>query len=116
MADNSRVVFDRVVANDGGAYDPVSGIFLCPEDGLYSFIWTTHTYPDKIFHTILTVNGQTMGYNHNNLVGIKEAVSSTSNVVLHLKRETRVWIRTDGHWGQLAMPTLTTFSGFKIHN
>ena len=31
------LTFDQMMANEGGAFHPISGTFTCPQDGLYLF-------------------------------------------------------------------------------
>ncbi|XP_022300645.2 uncharacterized protein LOC111108853 [Crassostrea virginica] len=37
---NTALKFDNVRLNKGGGYDPNTGIFTAPEDGVYSFAWS----------------------------------------------------------------------------
>jgi len=37
VVENTNVVFDRVVTNVGDAYDPETGKFTAPADGVYQF-------------------------------------------------------------------------------
>ena len=40
LTGGSTLIFDRVITNVGGLYFPNSGYFICPDDGLYVFIWS----------------------------------------------------------------------------
>lgn len=52
-----EVVFDSVFVNDGNAYDPTTGYFTAPSDGLYFFqatlVWISASLP----HTVLITLG-----------------------------------------------------------
>ena len=37
VVDNTDVVFDRIVTNVGNAYNPETGKFVAPADGVYQF-------------------------------------------------------------------------------
>lgn len=37
---NTTITFESVHLNKGDGYDPASGIFTAPEDGVYSFAWS----------------------------------------------------------------------------
>ena len=39
-ADQENIAFDEVLVNDGGHYDPDTGLFVCPVNGMYFVTWT----------------------------------------------------------------------------
>nr|CBX41675.1 putative C1q domain containing protein MgC1q26 [Mytilus galloprovincialis] len=108
------IVFDKVVTNDGGAYDSISGDFTVPEDGLYSFAWTTLTNPGHIFHTQLTVDGRVISKSHNNAASTHDGKTATKNVVVHLKKGNRVRIQTFQSYGHILVAGWSSFCGFKV--
>ncbi|CAC5387590.1 unnamed protein product [Mytilus coruscus] len=103
------IVFDKIVTNDGGAYD-----FTAPEDGLYSFVWTTLTKPGHIFHTKLTVDGRVISRSHNNAASTTDGRTATENVVVHLKKGNRVRIQTYQSYGHILLAGWSSFCGFKV--
>ena len=40
VTSSGTVVYDHVLINQGGAYNPSDGIFTCPDDKLYLFTWS----------------------------------------------------------------------------
>ena len=58
IATNGRVVFGMVDLNEGKGYDPSTGIFTAPAEGMYVFDWTTLTLPGKYAITSIVVNGK----------------------------------------------------------
>lgn len=40
---NHIIKFERVLVNEGNGYDPSTGKFTAPVDGVYFFSWTYHT-------------------------------------------------------------------------
>ena len=38
----SRMIFDTVISNFGGFYSSDDGVFRCPDNGIYSFVVSTH--------------------------------------------------------------------------
>ena len=40
---NTIIRFDRALVNERNGYDPNTGKFTAPVDGVYSFSWTYHT-------------------------------------------------------------------------
>ncbi|XP_052092401.1 heavy metal-binding protein HIP-like [Mytilus californianus] len=108
------IVFDKIVTNDGGAYDSISSDFTAPDDGLYSFAWTTLTNPGHIFHTQLTVDGRVISRSHNNAESTTDGKTATKNVVVHLKKGNRVRIQTYQSYGHILHADWSSFCGFKV--
>ena len=51
------IVFNYLVHNAGGHYDPTTGIYTVPIDGTYEFIFRFYAYNDVGFGAWLVVNG-----------------------------------------------------------
>lgn len=86
----TTIKFDYVQLNKGNGYDPKTGIFTAPEDGVYSFAWSflsqsgsivyIATVVDNVDHVFALTDGK-----HSNI---------TSGHLLHeLKKGNKVWIR-----------------------
>ena len=50
------LTYDQVLANEGAAFHPISGIFTCPQDGLYLFTFSVRKFQQ--IRADLTVNGK----------------------------------------------------------
>ena len=110
---NHKVVFDKIHLNEGGAYDPKSGVFTCKEPGIYIFDWTIMTDPGKYFHSELKVDGVVHGRHH--LEAGSKYRSGSEMVVVKLKPGNKVWLEPYHTLvGQVAQNGWSFFSGFKI--
>ena len=56
MTPSDPVVFDNVMLNTGGHYDPTTGVYTVPVDGDYEFILHFYTYNDFSGHAYLEVD------------------------------------------------------------
>ncbi|XP_069131966.1 caprin-2-like [Argopecten irradians] len=54
---NEAIVFDSVMTNVGGGYNPHDGIFIVPESGVYVFTWTTVSISQSNIRTEIHING-----------------------------------------------------------
>lgn len=110
----SDVVYDKVITNDGNGYNPLTGIFTAPAEGLYSFSWTTTTQANKCFFTYIAVNGNMIARNHAGTDSVDLSASQT--VVVHLKTHDKVNIKVqDNYFADLMYGGgWSTFSGFRI--
>ena len=103
-----------MLTNEGGAFDPNTGIFTCPIDGLYSFSWTLLAGAGKRFHSELVAAGQTFAYSHLEASSTSDNRSSSQSAVVKLKRGDTVMIRVYENYGKRAYGKWSSFSGFKI--
>ena len=112
---NHKVVFDKIHLNEGGAYDPKTGIFTCKEPGIYVFDWTILTNDGQYFSTDLMVDGEVRGRLHLAASNIKNDRSGSNMVVAKLKPGSKVWVEPySTYTGQYAHGRWSSFSGFKI--
>ena len=112
---NHKVLFNEVHLNEGGAYDPKSGIFTCKEAGIYVFDWTILTHYGYSFNTDLMVDGVVRGRLYLEAKHIKNYLSGSSMVVVKLRPGSKVWVEPHStEVGKYAVGGLSFFSGFKI--
>ncbi|XP_061182298.1 complement C1q-like protein 3 [Saccostrea echinata] len=88
------VVYDGVYYNFGNAYNPHSGFFTAPSEGLYVFTWTSLVYGGKIFDAQILVNGVNKGYGNCNNEANPSYANCANTVPLVLKAGDKVNIRT----------------------
>lgn len=110
---HATVVYDAVKTNFGGGYDPITGVFTAPSDGLYYFSWTTLTEPKGSFITSLQHNNNAVAGNHARANGLDEYLPSSQSAVVQMKNGETVYIRTWAQ-GQYVSGFWSSFSGFKI--
>ncbi|CAC5390052.1 C1QL [Mytilus coruscus] len=110
---HATVVYDAVKTNIGGGYDPITGIFTSPSDGLYYFTWTTLTEPKGSFITSLQHNNNAVVGNHARANGLDEYLPSSQSAVVQMKKGETVYIRTWAQ-GQYLSGFWSSFSGFEI--
>lgn len=110
-----KLIYDTVITNIGNGFDPKTGEFTVPSDGLYVFHWTVLTHPGKVYDTELVVNGVAKRRNAADAGGGKSFNSGSSMVTLPLQKGDKVWIRKYSTLGnKLHGNYWPGFSGFKI--
>jgi hypothetical protein len=115
LGNNAVVVFGKVTLNSGSAYNGNTGIFTAPRDGIYSFTWTILTTSGQYFHSQIVINGNAVGYNYvDGVSGSRQRESSSATAVIKIKKQDKVWIRTNGNDGKYAYAEWSSFSGFEL--
>ncbi|KAJ8357852.1 hypothetical protein SKAU_G00206460 [Synaphobranchus kaupii] len=108
---NFPVVFDKVLYNMQGNYDPLTGIYMAPVNGTYVFSYhlaTSHALKVGLFvnfHPIVkTTENSAMS-------------TASQQVVLHLFALDQVWLLVrEGYNGMYTdKESSSTFSGFMLH-
>nr|XP_034300409.1 complement C1q-like protein 4 isoform X2 [Crassostrea gigas] len=109
-------VYDRVVTNVGNAYNPSTGKFTAPTDGIYQFNWYTLSDPKTWSHAGLFVNGQIKARQAaNNQGGDIQWLTAGSSMALPLKKGDVVCIM-DIHGGTAILRSQwTAFGGVLIN-
>ena len=106
--------FARDVVNDGGAFNPTTGVFTTPFDGTYYFIGIAGTYSsDKLVSMYLVKDGTKLSRALAQQYSSYETMGSC-NAVLHLAAGEQVWLESDGSVTYYYSPS-TTFTGFLIN-
>ncbi|XP_060082099.1 complement C1q tumor necrosis factor-related protein 5-like, partial [Ylistrum balloti] len=108
------IVFDQVLTNVGAAYEPSTGIFVCPYSGLYEFAATIVSNGDqKNLDAEIVKNGNRLARLHSTIYGFDQG---TQVVIVQCEEGQRVWVR---HFGTADTPVLpggySTFAGHLIH-
>nr|XP_022301827.1 complement C1q-like protein 3 [Crassostrea virginica] len=90
---NTVLKFDDVKLNEGKGYDPKTGIFTVPTDGVYSFAWS-----------LVSINGGTVDVAAvvDNVALVKTCVykqqsnylSISGHLLSKLKKGNKVWLKT----------------------
>ncbi|XP_060072080.1 uncharacterized protein LOC132551953 [Ylistrum balloti] len=119
LVTHQTVMFPHVVLNEGAVYDNLTGVFTCPEPGVYYFSVTIMAFRDDEVETELVVNGYQMMINYAG--GYQRHDQTTNSVVVRLNTGDRVWVRilqnpavnTDGAI-RIYGYAWSTFSGFML--
>lgn len=90
---NTTIKFENVQLNKGEGYDPATGIFTAPEDGVYSFAWSFLSQKGGTVYIAAVVDN--VDHVHTCIHDQQSQYINTSGYLLYeLKKGTRVWIRT----------------------
>ncbi|XP_071153663.1 complement C1q-like protein 4 [Mytilus edulis] len=88
-----RLVFDVTKTNQGKGYNSHTGVFTCPQTGIYVFVWVIRMHLSE-HSTELMINGSVYGstylYAKNSVDG---SVSGT--VVAHVSKGDTVYVRNN---------------------
>ena len=111
------IKFDRAFVNEGNSYDPSSGTFTCPENGLYHFSW------DVLKVGIGAGLDVDFYVNHRRtfvtwVPGTETYESRTGTLILNLSMGDTVYLKTrqDGRQlhGSIGGAGYCTFNGLKL--
>ncbi|XP_061186963.1 uncharacterized protein LOC133195106 [Saccostrea echinata] len=89
---NTTIKFNNVQLNKGEAYDPETGIFTAPEEGVYSFAWSFLSKQGGTVYIAATVNKIDRAHT---CIGIQQSqyISTSGNLIFELMKGNKVWIR-----------------------
>jgi hypothetical protein len=107
-----NVVYSGILLNSGNAYNPHSGFFTAPSDGLYIFTWTSLVQPNTIFDSEIRVNGIHNGYSNCNNNQSPAHENCANTVPLALKSGDKVNIRTTS--ANILIESWSSFKGWKV--
>ncbi|XP_048743452.2 uncharacterized protein LOC125656872 [Ostrea edulis] len=107
------VKYDHVMTNWGGAYQPTTGVFTAPYNGLYSISCTLMSYYTNPVHLEVVKNGIRLSvvYSAN-----RTYPQSSQTLQLLLKKDDRIWIRSNNDVTRTIhdRSVYNVFSGFLI--
>ncbi|XP_062591336.1 multimerin-2-like [Saccostrea cucullata] len=113
---SGTLVFNKVINNVGGGYNPNTGIFTAPLNGDYVFYVSIQSYSnDYSIYIDIVLNGSSkvraMAYKLNSNDGYE---TGTNMVTLRLQQGDTVWVKHYSGTGYytLSDAPITTFSGF----
>lgn len=110
----SVIKYDYVIFNAGNGYDPSTGIFTVPLEGMYMFTYFVEALGTQAAEIQLIVDGMIR------FPAISEPESPGNDdtggnmVIEHLVKGQQVWIETYESENQNIFPGFTTFSGALI--
>ncbi|XP_062604695.1 complement C1q tumor necrosis factor-related protein 7-like [Saccostrea cucullata] len=114
---SGTLVYNKVINNVGGGYNPSTGIFTAPVEGDYVFYVSIQSYGSKHILIDIVLNGSSKvrataySYTSNEAEDV-----GTNLVTLRLQKRDKVWVK---HYSGTGYDTYTdapsvTFSGFLI--
>ncbi|XP_062617245.1 heavy metal-binding protein HIP-like [Saccostrea cucullata] len=110
---NTILKFANVLANEGEGYNPTTGKFTAPEDGVYSFSWTYCTDRGSTLYVYGIVDGTVRAYISNN--GQASSWQNTSgHLVIKLKKGNQFWLQTAVSTSKIIHESFTFLSGYKL--
>ncbi|XP_062611835.1 uncharacterized protein LOC134273660 [Saccostrea cucullata] len=124
---SGKLIFNKVLYNQGNGYDSSSGVFTAPSAGMFVFVVSITSYDSNTISVDISLNGYSQvtaranggsGSSYSGYNSYKYSYSyqsGTNMAVLSLKRGDRVWISYNSGTGYYSSSTpITTFSGFLI--
>lgn len=109
-------VYDKVVTNVGKAYNPSTGKFSAPKNGVYLFNWYTLSDPKTMSHAGLFVNGAMKARQAaNNNGGSGQWLTAGSSIALPLNKGDVVYIKDVHGWKAQLQSHWTAFGGVLIN-
>nr|XP_022301235.1 complement C1q-like protein 3 [Crassostrea virginica] len=90
---NTTIKFENVQLNKGNGYDPNTGIFTAPEDGVYSFAWS---FLSKVGGTVYLAAVIENADHAHTCIGNQQSsyISASGHLLYELKEGNKVWLRT----------------------
>ncbi|XP_076104037.1 complement C1q-like protein 3 [Mytilus galloprovincialis] len=106
------IKFQDARINIGNHYNPTTGIFTAPIQGIYQISCTIVGYDTHVFYYMITVNGSP--YTLGNTSSGGSYNSQTSTVLMNLKKGDRVYVEHRGGSQKAHANTNTYFSGYLL--
>lgn len=110
------IKFEKVHLNKGNDYDPATGVFTAPEDGVYSFAWSFITSKGGTVYLAAVVDNQVQA---NTCIYKQQSnhVNASGHLIVELKKGNKVWMETMYHSSTyIHAQNFTYFSGYKINS
>ncbi|XP_052771228.1 complement C1q tumor necrosis factor-related protein 3-like [Mya arenaria] len=116
LGEHQTILFDNVITNVGNAYDPNSGMFTAPVDGVYVFTAVLMVNSNHAEYLELISGGVKITDVYADAHNINAHVSTSKTWVLELTAGTRVWLRTTAYENesQIHGNSHSMFSGFLL--
>ena len=122
VTSSGYVILNRVLTNEGNAYNSSNGVFTCPDDALYMITWSGTD--DDVGNSYLSLhqNGSSVQWLHHSYTGTTSSTPQTSGT----SAQARVMICSKGDPLQLyyvrhnsqaiLLSEYTVFTGYRLPN
>ncbi|KAK3086699.1 hypothetical protein FSP39_022185, partial [Pinctada imbricata] len=112
------IVYDKVITNNGNAYNKATGKFTAPRDGPFVFTWTAITTDWFQINVYIYHNGRRLSVAQADSETDGQNSSGSNTIVLNLKKYDVVELKC-GLWGDISKHVLygdahSTFSGWAL--
>ena len=114
------LVFETVIVNEGGQYDPYDGVFVAPQKGVYLFSWTVTGISTNYIVSELVVEENVISSagEYNAKGGLP---SGSMTALCKMEKGDHAWIRTTGLSSSHYLHShdnnpQSSFLGMLIHN
>ena len=104
------IQFPATISNFGGYYNPASGLFTCPYDGIYMFFSSIRSDDTDIICYIYKETSR-LGQ----IFSLYSSATASNLVITDCSRGERVWVRQDGNNDVIMGTRASTFSGFLLY-
>ena len=117
VTSSGTVVYDHVLINQGGAYNPSNGIFTCPDDKLYFFTWSgTMILGDSnvnLYYNSTFVKYNSMQYTDSAADSRGTSGTSSQSTIIRCSAGITLYLlKTDS--SRLLLADYSVFSGYRI--
>ncbi|CAG2197042.1 C1QL [Mytilus edulis] len=106
------IKFHNVNINKGNYYNPTTGIFTAPRQGIYQISCTIVGYGTGVFQYQITLNGKSFTLGNTSTGGSWN--SQTSTVLMDLKQGDRVYVESRGGSQKVHANSNSYFSGYLL--
>eukprot|EP00105_Crassostrea_gigas_P012569 XP_011428603.1 PREDICTED: adiponectin [Crassostrea gigas] len=113
VSPNTIIKFGKVLVNEESGYNPSTGKFTAPLDGVYSFSWTYCTNKGSNAYLGGYVDGKLMA-RISNYAQTNHWKNTSGHLVIRLKKGNQFWVQTFEHTAQLIHEEFTFLSGYKV--
>jgi hypothetical protein len=116
---HQTIKFDKIITNDGNAYNAVTGIFTAPVTGTYVFIFYLNSSTSNVEFRLMADNSiKASGTSRPFELNQSKDVQGGGTVVLRLNQGVSVWIQNasaDSTVYSTSTFRWVTFSGFLLY-
>ena len=121
VADGGIIVFDEAPTNEGGFYNTEFGVFLCPDNQLYAFIWSltaTSEADSRELEAVLVMNGDVIKVGPRSSKMIANPTTSSTQVVVRCQQSQGIMLEAVSN---ISSPigidyAHSSFVGFRLPN
>lgn len=111
-----RLVFPKVIINEGHGYNPSDGVFTAPVGGLFVFYSSLGSYGTEAYVCDMVLNGNVKVRLYTNANSNTPYQSASNMAVVRLQEGDRIWMKmATGNRIYSDSSSISTFTGYLIH-